>query len=832
MSRTTIDYGIDLGTTNSAIALLKGTDVEVIRDNEDFHYTPSVVYIDKNNALIVGRGAKERLDVDPGNAFAEFKLQMGTNTEYVFTRSGRRMRPEELSAEVIKSLKQDVRQKKGEDVQAAVITVPAAFELPQCEATKRAAELAGVTYSPLLQEPVAAALAYGFQSLSDRVFWLVYDFGGGTFDAAIIQVRDGVIQVVNHGGDNHLGGKLIDWAIVDQLLIPAVNSEYQLTDFRRGNSKWAGAIAKLKMAAEKAKIAVSRQEAAEIRIEFLCLDDRGEPVEFVYDLTRLEVARLAEPFILRSINICKNVLSEKGLGRDKVEKILVVGGPTHGAYLRERLADDREGLGIPIEFGIDPMTVVAQGAAIFAGTQRVVSTSSTPVAVGQFPIELEYKPVGSDSEPLVGGKVLSDGGHDFTGYTIEFINAEARPLWRSGKISLAPNGAFMTTLWAEKGRQNTFKIELSDRTGGIRETVPGSLFYTIGMAITDPPLTHSVGVAMANNEMDWFFRKGDPLPARKRSVQRQAFLVRRGQESDVIKIPVVEGDNDKADRNQLIGYLQISSTEIKRDVPAGSEIEVVIEIDQSRMVRAKAFIAVLDQEFEGVLKMGKKDPDPAELQREVEWARKRLEDVRERVYALDDSQAVPILERIDDERMLNEVETTLDAARVDKEAAHECESRLLKIKAEIDKLEDGIEIPNLIAEARQMIRWTEEVVNEHGDAADRQKLGLFLRELKAALETREPNARELKRKTEQMNSLRLRILTGQTDFWIGYLAYLEDHKDRMTNQTLATQLFNMGRKAINNDDEESLKSACRQLLQLLPDNEQEKARGYQGTTIK
>src|SRR5437868_15368113 len=122
MSRTTIDYGIDLGTTNSAIALLKGTDVEVIRDNEDFHYTPSVVYIDKNNALIVGRGAKERLGVDPGNAFAEFKLQMGTNTEYVFTRSGRRMRSEELSAEVIKSLKQDVRQKKGEDVQAAVIT--------------------------------------------------------------------------------------------------------------------------------------------------------------------------------------------------------------------------------------------------------------------------------------------------------------------------------------------------------------------------------------------------------------------------------------------------------------------------------------------------------------------------------------------------------------------------------------------------------------------------------------------------------------------------------------------------------------------------------------
>jgi molecular chaperone DnaK len=243
--------------------------------------------------------------------------------------------------------------------------VPAAFELPQCEATKRAAQLAGFAISPLLQEPVAAALAYSFQSESEKVFWLVYDFGGGTFDAAIIQVRDGVIQVVNHGGDNHLGGKLIDWAIVEELLIPAVTREFSLTDFRRGNPKWRAAIGKLKYHAELAKIRVSRDETAEIIIDFLCQDDRGEAVRFEHELKRADVERLMEPFIARSINICQKVLQGKRLGVGNIEKVLLVGGPTLTPYLRQRLADRDEGLGIPLEFRVDPLTVVAQGRGYF-----------------------------------------------------------------------------------------------------------------------------------------------------------------------------------------------------------------------------------------------------------------------------------------------------------------------------------------------------------------------------------------------------------------------------------------------------------------------------------
>src|SRR5262249_25245134 len=158
-----------------------------------------------------------------------------------------------------------------------------------------------------------------------KSFWLVYDLGGGTFDAAIIQVRDGMIQVVNHGGDNQLGGKLIDWRIIEDLLLPTLKREYHLPDFNRSNKRWLSAFAKLKKATEEAKIRVSRDKSAEIFIESLCLDANGEQVQFEYELSRADVARLAETFILRSINICKKVLSESRLGAQSLEKVLLVG---------------------------------------------------------------------------------------------------------------------------------------------------------------------------------------------------------------------------------------------------------------------------------------------------------------------------------------------------------------------------------------------------------------------------------------------------------------------------------------------------------------------------
>ena len=828
MSRTTIDFGIDLGTTNSTIALLEGIRAVVIKNNDNSDITSSAVYIDKNNVLSVGRIAKQRIEQEPDDAYAEFKLQMGTNNEYRFSRSGRVMKPEDLSAEVLKSLRADVQQRLGEDLQAAVITVPAAFELPQCKATERAAQLAGLKTSPLIMEPTAAAMAHAFQSSVDKVFWLVYDFGGGTFDAAVIQIREGTFRIVNHAGDNHLGGKLIDWEIVEKLLAPAVMKDFSLTDFTRGNPKWRKAFAKLKWAAEESKIRLSQSETSTITIDYLCNDDRGEPVAFEYDLRRGEVARLAESYIQRTINISRQALAEKRLGTADIQKVVLVGGPTLAPYVRLHLSDPNQGLGIPLDFSIDPLTVVAQGAAIFAGTQRLEGVI-VPVEEGQkeaHRIDLEYEPIGADPEPVVGGRVYAPGEGSLSGFTIEFVNPSAKPAWRSGKVGLAPNGAFMTTLWAERGKTNTFKIELLDSTGVVCPASPDSLTYTVGVAPGAPPLIHSMGVALANNEVKWFFQKGGSLPARQRKDLKTAVIIRQGQEGDLVRVPIIEGQNQRADRNKLIGTLDIRADNIRRDIPAGSDVEVTLEVNESRLVKASAYIPLVDQEFEAELTLQGSTPNVEALKEDLEREKKRLDAAREKAESTgDDSARRVLLQKVDGEKMVENIEDSLDAASGDRDAADKAQNRLIDLKVAIDQVEDSLEWPSLVAEAENQLTNSRNVVNEVGDAEGKKRLAQLEGDLRQAIQAHDVD--RLRQLVEELNSMTVQILIGRPEFWVGFFQHLQEKRAYMRDRAQADALFAQGNQAMQSNDLARLQAAVRQLLALLPvEQQQEISAGY------
>lgn len=830
MTTSTIDYGIDLGTTNSAIAHLRGTGVHVFKNNEGREHTPSAVYMDKKERLVVGENARDRLGHDPHNSYSEFKPQMGSNTEYRFERNGLVMKPEELSAEVLKNLKGHATQHDGTEIEAAVITVPAAFRLPQCEATQNAAQLAGFKSSPLLQEPVAAALAYGFQSESDKVFWLVYDMGGGTFDAAVIQVRDGVLQVANHDGDPHLGGKLIDWELVDQLLIPKLTSHHELSDFRRGIPKWNSPVAKLKRAAEQAKIQLSRASYANVLIEQLCNDDNGKPIDFECELKRGDVERIVDPFLERSINITRNVLSDAKLGVGDIEKVLLVGGPTLAPYLRERLADEKAGLGIPLEHSVDPLTVVAQGAAVFAGTQRF-ERSGRAAERGEATIDLEYKPVGADPEPLVGGRVsLTDGGSP-EGCTVEFINKDARPPWRSGLLRLGADGTFVTNLWAEKGRPNIFAIELLDSAGSNVPTLPDELTYTVGLTITDPPLINSVGIALANNDVRFFFEKGQSLPARSRdNSRRTAHEIKKGDSGDVIRIPVIEGKNPhRADRNRRIGDLTISAEHIPRDIPAGSEIEITIEMNESRLINTKAYLPIIDEDFEDIIDYHKVIADLDRLQDEFQREQERLATLCDNKPEATVSGAEAALHQIEREEMAHQVESALAAAKTDPDAADKADDRLLDFKIAIDTLEDSLAWPTLVAEAESGIENVITIADEHGDSDDRSRAMVLERETRQAIESHDSDL--LHRKSQELTALLVSVLIEHPGFWVGHLEHLEGLKGSMKDQRRADRLFQQGNQAIQRDDVAALQVAVRQLVLLLPSEEQDVMRAGFGSTV-
>lgn len=827
--RTTIDYGIDLGTTNSSIAVLKGTEARVICNNEGASFTPSAVWIDKKGRLHVGRAAYRR--VSNPNQAVEFKLRMGKGEKerkIVFPDSGREMLPEELSAEVLKSLKADVRQSTGEEINAAVITVPAAFEVDQCDATRKAAELAGFVTSPLLQEPVAAALAYGFQSTSDNVFWMVYDFGGGTFDAAIIQVRDGVIQVVNHEGDNYLGGQRIDWDIVEKKLIPLLTKQYKLTGFRRGggNPEWIPAIAKLKIAAEDAKIEVCRKKKPSIVwIEDL-LEVGGQSIDFEYELTPNELQEIISPYVTRSINLCRKAMQEKRLSGQDIEKVLMVGGSTFIPWLRDRLKAE---FGIPLEFSFDPITVVACGAAIFAGTKRL-DTSEIEAPAGSFKLELEYEPMGFDTDLMVGGKVAHPENAGMEGYTVEFV--ENKSQWRSGKIPLNTTGTFMTEVHAEKGYKCEFLIELCDPSGTQQSIIPDRFSYTVGIVITNPPLTHSIGVAMANNVPDFFFEKGTALPARCRHIHRTTSPLRKGQSGYLLKIPFIEGENTKrADRNDLIGHLEISPNEVKRDVPTGSEVEITISIDERRIITSKAYIPILDEEFEKLINFEKETETISELQESFERERKRLDETREKASTTDSLKAEKELARIDQEQITEEVQSLLEASEGDPGAAPQFQNRLVDLKVAIDEVEDAIEWPTLLEDARGQLEFARYWVNTHGDDDEKTNLKTLENDMQKAIDTGDPDI--LRRHTETINSLGMQVALRQPDIWISWLEYCEERQSSLQDVSQAERLFSQAHRAMNNNDLEGLKAAVRQLIALLPQEQQDELPGgYGGTTIK
>ena len=811
MARSTIDFGIDLGTTNSAIAVLRDVGADVIKNNDDADITPSAVSIDRDGEVRVGARAKARSALNPNDAFREFKRRMGTDHVYRFRQAKLEKRPEDLSAEVLKELRSSVQQRMGETIDAAVITVPAAFELPQCDATRRSAQLAGIIESPLLQEPVAAALAYGFQIETQKAYWLVYDFGGGTFDAALVKSEEGTIRVVNHGGDNFIGGADIDLAIVNELLVPRIVEEHGLIDFKYTNKRWESAFALLKRAAEIAKLELSRKDKQETRFDECRFDDgKDNTIEVDYKVTRDDIRRIAEPFVARSAEICKRVLREKHLNRNAVERVILVGGPTLAPYFREMLADQ---LRIPLDHTVDPLTVVARGAAIFAGTQRRTTRTSGKASAKTFTLDLKYNPVGVDTNPLIGGKILPPSGTSLDGFTLELVDQKTR--WRSGKIPVA-KGIFTATLRAEPGLRNTYSIELLDSTGTRWPTVPDVLTYTIGAAVSEQVLPQSLGIELVDNKFDRIFEKGHSLPAKASRRYGADHPLRRGESGAALRVPVCEGEAARADRNKPVGSLVIEASDIPRDLPKGSEIEITVRIDESREITVEAYVPVLDKDFKAVLKSGLVIRPAAELQADVTGEKERLDRLRDHAVAANDKETTQLVDDLAGGKLMRSVRALAESAS-DPDDARKCEDRLFELKLKIDLAEGRLEWPQIEAETEDFIGRLQAAVEEGGDSRATAQAEALAADLRRLIKARKSD--DLQEKRSQAEGFYWRTMMAQPGFWIYMLQGLEKAVDTMTDKDRAVRLLDQGRAAISHNNIDALRNVVNALREMLPEDE-------------
>jgi molecular chaperone DnaK len=388
--------GIDLGTTNSCVAVMEGGDPVVIPNAEGNRTTPSVVAFSKTGERLVGQVAKRQAITNPANTVFSIKRFMGRKFSEVteemkmvpFTvvqagngdvrvkASGKEFSPPEISAMILQKLKEAAEAYLGEKVTRAVITVPAYFNDSQRQATKDAGQIAGLTVERLVNEPTAAALAYGLDKKKDETI-AVYDFGGGTFDISILEVGEGVVEVKSTNGDTHLGGDNIDQRVIDWIL--AEFKKDQGVDL----SKDPMAMQRLKEAAEKAKIELSNVVETEVNLPFITADASG-PKHLQLKLTRSKLEQLVEDIIGRSAGPCKQALKDAGLEAKDIDEVVLVGGQTRMPRIQQLV---KELFGKDPHQGVNPDEVVAVGAAIQGGVlagdvKDLLLLDVTPLSLG------------------------------------------------------------------------------------------------------------------------------------------------------------------------------------------------------------------------------------------------------------------------------------------------------------------------------------------------------------------------------------------------------------------------------------------------------------------
>src|SRR5438477_737137 len=369
--------GIDLGTTNSVVAVMEGGEPKVIANEEGGRTTPSVVAFTKSGERLVGQVAKRQAITNPENTIYSIKRFMGRRYEEVndemkmvpykvvrqgdhvaVVAQGKDYTPPQISAMILQKLKKAAEDYLGESVTEAVITVPAYFNDAQRQATKDAGRIAGLDVKRIVNEPTAAALAYGLDKKKDETI-AVYDFGGGTFDISILEVGEGVIEVKSTNGDTHLGGDNIDTRIVDWL-VEEFKKEEGLDLPAKGNEM---ALQRLRDAAEKAKIELSTTMETEINLPFITADASG-PKHLVKKLTRSKLEQLVEDIIQRSVNPCRQAMKDASVDASKIDEVVLVGGQTRMPRIQALV---KELFGKEPHKGVNPDEVVAIGAAVQAG---------------------------------------------------------------------------------------------------------------------------------------------------------------------------------------------------------------------------------------------------------------------------------------------------------------------------------------------------------------------------------------------------------------------------------------------------------------------------------
>lgn len=642
-----VNFGIDLGTTNSLIAKNENGTVRIYKNPVGQKETLASVVAYRKDRILVGDKAREYLVKDPVNVFGGFKRKMGTDEKYYVVNIDENVLPVELSALVLKELKTFLQ---GEEIpEACVITVPAAFDSMQSNATLKAGELAGFKHVFLLQEPVAAALAFFNSPVNAGTVqegnWLVYDFGGGTFDVALIKATAEELKVADHEGNNFLGGLDLDFALIDQLIIPAIIEATGIDgfeeEFRKKYGKYEMLYYQVLYYTEEAKKELSALGSTEIEFSATL---EGKEYDFRIPVSKEKAEEIFRPVINDTILLIKKIMDNNGLTADDIKEMILVGGSTYLPQVREQIEAET---GIKVNASIDPTTAIAAGAAYYAANkfyqpEEKDTQAANPVADellgsiefggnADLTMNLSYSHSSRDKEEVL--LIACEGDYDKKYYRI--IRNDGG--FDTGFIQLkAKKTEFLPLI---TGHTNAFSLSVYDDQQNEIKSLRKEFSIAQGVYNIDgQPLPHDISLEVDDPEnkttkLEVVFERNSLLP-QKRTMYREITKTIKKGSADSIIINILEGDKDaRAASNLAIGCIEISGKDLQSDLIKGSDIEIQIHITESRVLHTAVFLVMTQQEFKNVFSVSEKQVHVQRLKdRFIQLEEELSENIREFQY--------------------------------------------------------------------------------------------------------------------------------------------------------------------------------------------------------
>lgn len=811
---TTIDFGIDLGTTNSVIAKFLKGEVQVFKDPITWKDTlPSVVGFRKDT-IIVGNKAKERQEKDPKNVFGSFKRKMGTSESFKVHCLNQSKTPIELSSNVLKELKNFVQ--TGESLDAAVITIPASFDTIQSNATKEAGIMAGFKQVVLLQEPIAASLAYANKTKDkalDNGQWLVYDLGGGTFDVALVRIQNGEMKILDHEGDNFLGGADFDRLIIEKLIVPTLEKKGCFSDLEKEMKSAAGKynnlFYKALLNAETAKIELSARTSAEISFE--TQDDNEDSIDFTMTITRSEFENLIRPFIDNSIDMVKKIITRNALTRTDIQFVLMVGGSTYIPYVRKRV---QEVLEVPINCDIDPTTAVGIGAAYYAGTKQKILDSPSPNAKSvSLKVKMAYQKATNELEEFFAAKF--EGNVDSLFYRIlredSGFDSGLKPLTTKIQEDLP----LVTNSY------NFFKLKVYDKQNNIIETdadligIAQGKFSVVGQPLPNDICLQIDDLDQNRTKLELIFPKNAILPLKVQKKYTLNKTIVKGSD-DFLQIHIVEGPSTSIpEANLSIGHMVINGHQIMRDIIKGSDIEISFEISESRDIIVKPYLNMADQEFLKIFNPKERHTPVSLLNEQIADLTEEIEKEISEAEAREEFETAKILSSLKNKSFeLQESSICLAEDDVTDER-YQIEDKKRKLAEEVYNATKDKIIQKAKADYFETKELCSKIVGSYGNDFEMKVLDEIVKQEPTFLSSNYPQ--KIQEKIDELWSIIYEIRWRTPAFLKSMFDDLAtNYRSRFNDQDLAKSQIEAGRMAIENENWDRLRDINIGLLNLLP----------------